>query len=154
MAFLVSIQSMGLAKSDKAPGDVIVDRVGEGEKAYNQATFPHWIHAIRYRCFACHPAPYKMVKFKLEKGALKQDRPPFVLPAEQKAPDKDDAKTEEDKKDKGKAKKAEAGPKKDTADKAKVARGRMHGEESCGLCHNGKTAFKVEFATCARCHLK
>jgi c(7)-type cytochrome triheme protein len=26
--------------------------------------------------------------------------------------------------------------------------------EWCGVCHNGKTAFKVDFKNCARCHFK
>lgn len=40
-------------------GDVTLRREG-GEGPIAAAVFPHWIHRIRYRCYACHPAPFEM----------------------------------------------------------------------------------------------
>lgn len=42
-----------------AEGDVILKR-DEKEAALPRAVFPHWIHRIRYRCYACHPDPFDM----------------------------------------------------------------------------------------------
>lgn len=40
-------------------GDVVFKRKGEkGETPV--AVFPHWIHRIRYKCYACHPALFGM----------------------------------------------------------------------------------------------
>jgi len=41
-------------------GDIVfkVDDVEGREVA--AAVFPHWIHRIRYKCYACHPAPFEM----------------------------------------------------------------------------------------------
>lgn len=30
-----------------------------GRDAYQPATFPHWVHRVRYRCMACHPALFE-----------------------------------------------------------------------------------------------
>lgn len=173
MAFLVFGTDAGLS----APGDVTVKRGTKGE-AYKAAVFPHWVHTIRYRCYACHPAPFKMAKFKMEKGTLKQDRGPYVEPDKSA---KDKAKPDEEKE---KPDKEKAAPKTDSTEqpappavpviaveKAGEATGKtvapveesieskgenevMHGEQACGLCHNGKSAFLVEFKTCGRCHTK
>jgi len=133
-----------------APGDVVVERTTTGTQSYQPATFPHWKHAIRYRCYVCHPAIFKMVKFKTQKGTLKQDRLPFVPEVAAKTGSKEtDAKSankEEEEKKTGKDGKAAA------ADALEA--NRMHGEQACGMCHNGKRAFNVEFKTCGRCHLK
>ena len=40
-------------------GDVVFKRQG-GEAGTPPAVFPHWIHRIRYKCYACHPAPFEM----------------------------------------------------------------------------------------------
>ncbi len=40
-------------------GDVVFKREG-GEGGTPAAIFPHWIHRIRYKCYACHPAPFEM----------------------------------------------------------------------------------------------
>jgi len=41
---------------NKPAGDVIPG----GRESYPPATFPHWTHIIRYRCFVCHPRIYPM----------------------------------------------------------------------------------------------
>lgn len=45
-----------------APGDLVFEREGEveGSSAFPPAVFPHWVHRIRYRCYACHPAQFEM----------------------------------------------------------------------------------------------
>ncbi|MFQ5693324.1 MAG: hypothetical protein ACE5IM_09815 [Nitrospinota bacterium] len=41
------------AGPERKPG---ADILPKAETAfYPPATFPHWVHVIRYRCFACHP---------------------------------------------------------------------------------------------------
>lgn len=40
-------------------GDVIFKRK-DGEGGFPPAVFPHWIHRIRYKCYACHPALFEM----------------------------------------------------------------------------------------------
>ncbi len=40
-------------------GDVAFKRKG-GEGGIPPASFPHWIHRIRYKCYACHDAIFKM----------------------------------------------------------------------------------------------
>lgn len=47
-----------------APGDLVFERQGEGAAAFLPSMFPHWVHRLRYRCYACHP-----VLFEMEKGA-------------------------------------------------------------------------------------
>lgn len=40
-------------------GDVLFKRQG-GEGGFPPAVFPHWVHRIRYKCYACHPALFEM----------------------------------------------------------------------------------------------
>ena len=40
-------------------GDVVMKRKEAGG-GIPPALFPHWIHRIRYRCYACHDALFKM----------------------------------------------------------------------------------------------
>ncbi len=40
-------------------GDIVFKREG-GEGGTPPAVFPHWIHRIRYKCYACHDAIFKM----------------------------------------------------------------------------------------------
>jgi c(7)-type cytochrome triheme protein len=42
-------------------GDVVFERKGGVEEGGTAvAVFPHWFHRIRYKCYACHPTPFKM----------------------------------------------------------------------------------------------
>lgn len=44
-------------------GDIVFKRKdGEGgiSPAVSPAVFPHWVHRIRYKCYACHPAVFEM----------------------------------------------------------------------------------------------
>ncbi len=40
-------------------GDVLFKRKG-GEGGTPPAFFPHWVHRIRYKCYACHDTIFKM----------------------------------------------------------------------------------------------
>lgn len=40
-------------------GDVVFKRSG-GPGNNPLAVFPHWAHRVRYKCYACHPAPFRM----------------------------------------------------------------------------------------------
>ena len=40
-------------------GDVVFKRK-EDKAETPAAVFPHWVHRIRYKCYACHPVPFRM----------------------------------------------------------------------------------------------
>jgi c(7)-type cytochrome triheme protein len=40
-------------------GDVVFKR-SSGHGGNPPAVFPHWVHRVRYKCYACHPAPFRM----------------------------------------------------------------------------------------------
>ncbi|MBI2997564.1 MAG: cytochrome c3 family protein [Deltaproteobacteria bacterium] len=40
-------------------GDIVFKREG-GAGGVPVTVFPHWIHRIRYKCYACHPALFEM----------------------------------------------------------------------------------------------
>lgn len=40
-------------------GDIVFSRKA-GEGGTPPATFPHWVHRIRYKCYACHPDLFAM----------------------------------------------------------------------------------------------
>lgn len=156
MAFLV----FGAGASLSEPGDVVMERPeGKAEQTYPAATFPHWVHSIRYRCFACHPAVFSMTTFETEKGTLKQDREPFGAPKDgTKAPREEGKSDKPAKNEKGEASEKEKekgdGTPAEPAKQPATAREKvMHGPQGCGLCHDGKSAFNVEFQVCSRCHV-
>ena len=43
-------------------GDIPFKRKGDAaaEASVPVAVFPHWIHRIRYKCYACHPGLFEM----------------------------------------------------------------------------------------------
>jgi c(7)-type cytochrome triheme protein len=81
-------------------GDVVQKRKPGADAGLPESVFPHWIHRIRYRCYACHDALFKMARTEGDD----------VMGA--------------------------------------IAKG-----QSCGACHDGKTAWGVSFETCNRCHV-
>ena len=42
-----------------AEGDIVF-KPGAGDGGISPAIFPHWIHRLRYKCYACHPALFEM----------------------------------------------------------------------------------------------
>ena len=40
-------------------GDIVFTRKG-GEGGIPPSIFPHWVHRIRYKCYACHDSHFKM----------------------------------------------------------------------------------------------
>jgi c(7)-type cytochrome triheme protein len=54
--FLVGLL-LGVALA--AEGDVVFKREG-GEAGTAPTVFPHWVHRIRYKCYACHPEIFEM----------------------------------------------------------------------------------------------
>lgn len=40
-------------------GNIVFKREGAAS-GMKPTVFPHWIHRIRYRCYACHPALFEM----------------------------------------------------------------------------------------------
>lgn len=53
--FLVAATGMAVA----VEGDIVFKRQG-GEGGTPVAVFPHWIHRIRFKCYACHDGIFKM----------------------------------------------------------------------------------------------
>lgn len=100
---LVGLTLAGGGAVHAAQGDLVFERESgvEGSGAFPPSIFPHWVHRVRYRCYACHPAPFAM-----QQGA-------------------------------------------NAVTMDSIGKGQF-----CGACHNGQTAFNVEFQTCARCHRK
>ena len=49
----------GAALAAAAEGDVVFKREG-GEGGIAPTVFPHWVHRIRYKCYACHPTIFEM----------------------------------------------------------------------------------------------
>lgn len=45
-----------------AEGDIVFERKGGAESGFPPTVFPHWVHRIRFKCYACHPAIYEMKK--------------------------------------------------------------------------------------------
>lgn len=137
--FVLVLAATGTVLGASGPGEVVLRREDNGQGTYAPATFPHWVHIIRYRCYACHPALFKMTEMELTKGSLKEDRPPFWNTAEALAAD-----------EAGEAEETAADAPKTPEDLQRA----MHGPEGCGLCHKGDgPAFNVEFKACARCHV-
>ncbi|MGE5302545.1 MAG: c(7)-type cytochrome triheme domain-containing protein, partial [Alphaproteobacteria bacterium] len=54
---LITVFFVGAALA--VEGDIVFKRLG-GEGGTPAATFPHWFHRIRYKCYACHPTPFEM----------------------------------------------------------------------------------------------
>ena len=41
-------------------GDLVFKRAEGDGGGVPPAVFPHWVHRLRYRCYACHPTPFAM----------------------------------------------------------------------------------------------
>ena len=41
-------------------GDVVYSRTGGGDDEFPAAYFPHWVHRIKYKCYACHDNLFPM----------------------------------------------------------------------------------------------
>lgn len=53
---LVSLVGLGAA----VEGDIVFQRKGDGAREAPPATFPHWAHRIRFKCYVCHDAIFQM----------------------------------------------------------------------------------------------
>ncbi len=59
LALGVFLSCLLAASALAVEGDVVFKRQ-EGAPGTPPATFPHWVHRIRYKCYACHPAVFEM----------------------------------------------------------------------------------------------
>jgi c(7)-type cytochrome triheme protein len=61
---MLSLGSLALRQSavGETLGDVLYSRAGTdaGIEQYPPAYFPHWVHRIRYKCYACHDGLFPM----------------------------------------------------------------------------------------------
>ena len=55
----MSLLGLVMGSAWGAEGDVVFKRE-DVERDTAPAVFPHWSHRIRYRCYVCHPALFKM----------------------------------------------------------------------------------------------
>jgi len=53
------LASLFVTSSVAVEGDVVLKRQGEGSSP-PPAVFPHWVHRIRFKCYACHPEIFEM----------------------------------------------------------------------------------------------
>lgn len=58
-AAIAALLLAGPAIANRLPGDVRFKRDGDTE-GFPPATFPHWVHRIQFRCYACHDAIFPM----------------------------------------------------------------------------------------------
>lgn len=60
LAIACIITCLGINTAFAILGDIPFKRKGEAEASVPVAVFPHWIHRIRYKCYACHPGLFEM----------------------------------------------------------------------------------------------
>lgn len=54
-----------VAAADSVAGDIKFERKSKGEEEFAPAVFPHWVHRVKYKCYACHN---KQVNFAMKAG--------------------------------------------------------------------------------------
>jgi len=59
LALGVFLSCLVAASALAVEGDMVFKRQ-EGAAGTPPATFPHWFHRIRYKCYACHPGVFEM----------------------------------------------------------------------------------------------
>lgn len=59
MGFSLMMATVFLGAALAVQGDVVFKRSG-GQGGNPPAVFPHWAHRVRYKCYACHPVPFRM----------------------------------------------------------------------------------------------
>lgn len=67
-ALLLWLLGAFLAAAMAAPvtGDVVFERKTKGDAEFAPATFPHWVHRSKYKCYVCHN---DTVGFKMQAGS-------------------------------------------------------------------------------------
>ncbi|MFI4940589.1 MAG: cytochrome c3 family protein [Burkholderiales bacterium] len=58
------------AVADPVVGDIVFVRKVKGSDDVAPAIFPHWVHRVKYKCYACHN---KTVGFALKAGTTPID---------------------------------------------------------------------------------
>ncbi len=59
LGIVLLVASFLMSAALAVEGDVLFKRQGV-KGGTPPAVFPHWIHRIRYKCYACHPAIFEM----------------------------------------------------------------------------------------------
>ncbi|MFQ5852115.1 MAG: cytochrome c3 family protein [Candidatus Binatia bacterium] len=59
LGIVVLVLCLLLSVALAVEGDIVFKRPG-GEGGTPPAVFPHWVHRIRYKCYACHPGLFEM----------------------------------------------------------------------------------------------
>jgi len=49
-----------VAKVEAETGDIVFTRKGTGAEDIPPAMFPHWVHRMQFKCYACHDAIFVM----------------------------------------------------------------------------------------------
>ena len=56
----VALASLVSSAAAAVTGDIVFQRKDGAAPEVAPAVFSHWFHRIRYKCYACHPAPFEM----------------------------------------------------------------------------------------------
>ena len=59
VVLLVVLIALPVASVLAVLGDIVFQPEDEA-RGTRPAVFPHWVHRVRYKCYACHPAVFKM----------------------------------------------------------------------------------------------
>jgi c(7)-type cytochrome triheme protein len=59
VALVVMLTALPVASALAVLGDIVFQTDNEA-RGTAPAVFPHWVHRVRYKCYACHPAVFEM----------------------------------------------------------------------------------------------
>jgi len=72
VALGMQMASASCALAESVVGDITFERKSKGADEFAPAVFPHWVHRVKYKCYACHN---KQVNFamKADTAAITMD---------------------------------------------------------------------------------
>jgi len=65
MTLSLLLANAPVSAADSVVGDIKFARKSKGGDEFAPAVFPHWVHRVKYKCYACHN---KQVNFALKAG--------------------------------------------------------------------------------------
>ena len=63
---LLAMSTVALSANNPVVGDILFERKVKGSDEIAPSVFPHWVHRVKYKCYACHN---DKVGFKLLAGS-------------------------------------------------------------------------------------
>jgi len=61
------LMSAPVTAAESVVGDIKFERKSKGDEEFAPAVFPHWVHRVKFKCYACHN---KTVGFAMKKGSV------------------------------------------------------------------------------------